>query len=191
MAAASPGNYHSFLVLAHQQKGNICTMWKCGNRIEFQGTLSYSLLLLLTFLNLIFASKRGIVTNSQTTFLLRSAASVRLISLIFSWTNGKKIPHLPKLTLRVLYLSTKTTTFPEDIFHADFIRTRTYLLSSFHTPFSYLLWSTLGTWFLVPKSAQLLRSWNSAKITARMSWEFEIRRISKIVRWTFPKIHLL
>ena len=89
MAAASPGNYHSFLVLAHQQKGNICTMWKCGNRIEFQGTLSYSLLLLLTFLNLIFASKRGIVTNSQTTFLLRSAASLRLISLIFSWTAKK------------------------------------------------------------------------------------------------------
>ena len=33
---ANAGNYHSFLVLAHQQKGNICTMWKCGNRIEFQ-----------------------------------------------------------------------------------------------------------------------------------------------------------
>ena len=130
MAAASPGNYHSFLVLAHQQKGNICTMWKCGNRIEFQGTLSYSLLLLLTFLNLIFASKRGIVTNSRRLLfycapppLLRSEAH-----LIDFQLNGKKIPHLPKLTLRVLYLlwravgggSRSEKTFPEDIFHADF-----------------------------------------------------------------------
>ena len=60
----------------------------------------------LTFLNLIFASKRGIVTNSRRLLfycapppLLRSEAH-----LIDFQLNGKKIPHLPKLTLRVLYL---------------------------------------------------------------------------------------